>query len=54
VSGLAFGASAAVHYLTSGVGIGHGATQDLVVALGFVWRFPTDPIQMFGEADPFA
>ena len=44
VSGLVFGASEAEHYLTSGVGLGHGATLDLVAALEYVWRFPTDPI----------
>jgi RsiW-degrading membrane proteinase PrsW (M82 family) len=45
VSGLVFGASEAVHYLTSGVGlVGGNATQDLVAALQYVWRFPTDPI----------
>jgi RsiW-degrading membrane proteinase PrsW (M82 family) len=45
VSGLVFGASEAVHYLTSGVGLVAGnPTQDLVAALQYVWRFPTDPI----------
>ncbi len=44
VSGLVFGASEAEHYLTSGVGLGQGATLDLVAALEYVWRFPTDPI----------
>jgi len=44
VSGLVFGASEAEHYLASGVGIGQGALPDLVAALQFVWRFPTDPI----------
>jgi RsiW-degrading membrane proteinase PrsW (M82 family) len=45
VSGLVFGASEAEHYLTSGVGlVGGNATQDIEAALGFVWRFPTDPI----------
>jgi RsiW-degrading membrane proteinase PrsW (M82 family) len=45
VSGLVFGASEAEHYITSGVGIGPNATADLVAALSYVWRFPTDPIQ---------
>ena len=44
VSGLVFGASEAAHYLTSGAGLGRSATQDLVAALQYVWRFPTDPI----------
>jgi RsiW-degrading membrane proteinase PrsW (M82 family) len=45
VSGLVFGASEAEHYLTSGVGlVGNNAAQDIVVALQYVWRFPTDPI----------
>lgn len=44
VSGLVFGASEAVHYLTNGAGLGRGAVPDLVAALDFVWRFPTDPI----------
>lgn len=45
VSGLVFGASEAEHYLTSGVGlVGGNATQTIVAALQYVWRFPTDPI----------
>lgn len=45
VSGLVFGASEAVHYLTTGVGIAGGnAAQDVAAALQYVWRFPTDPI----------
>jgi RsiW-degrading membrane proteinase PrsW (M82 family) len=44
VSGLVFGASEAAHYLTSGAGLGRSAIQDLVAALQYVWRFPTDPI----------
>jgi len=44
VSGLVFGASAAEHYLTSGAGLGRSATQDIVAALQYVWRFPADPI----------
>lgn len=44
VSGLVFGASEAEHYLTNGAGLGHGTVTDLVAALGYVWRFPTDPI----------
>jgi RsiW-degrading membrane proteinase PrsW (M82 family) len=45
VSGLAFGASEAEHYLTSGVGlVGGNAAQDMTAALQYVWRFPTDPI----------
>jgi RsiW-degrading membrane proteinase PrsW (M82 family) len=45
VSGLVFGASEAEHYLTSGVGlVGGNPAQDLVAALQYVWRFPTDPI----------
>jgi len=44
VSGLVFGASEAELYLTNGAGLGHGAAPDLVAALEFVWRFPTDPI----------
>jgi RsiW-degrading membrane proteinase PrsW (M82 family) len=45
VSGLVFGASEAQHYLANGAGLGHGTVPDLVAALDFVWRFPTDPIQ---------
>jgi RsiW-degrading membrane proteinase PrsW (M82 family) len=45
VSGLAFGASEAEHYITNGVGLGQNATSDLVATLSYVWRFPTDPIQ---------
>jgi RsiW-degrading membrane proteinase PrsW (M82 family) len=44
VSGLVFGASEAEHYLTSGVGLGRNATQDIEATLQYVWRFPTDPI----------
>lgn len=45
VSGLVFGASEAVHYLTRGVGIAAGnAAQDITATLQYVWRFPTDPI----------
>ena len=45
VSGLAFGASEAEHYLSKGVGLAGGnATQDIAAALQYVWRFPTDPI----------
>jgi RsiW-degrading membrane proteinase PrsW (M82 family) len=45
VSGLVFGASEAVHYLTSGAGLAGGNTaQHLEAALQYVWRFPTDPI----------
>ena len=44
VSGLVFGASEAEHYLTSGVGLGPNATQDIEATLQYVWRFPTDPI----------
>ena len=44
VSGLVFGASEAVHYLTNGAGLGRGTISDLVASLDFVWRFPTDPI----------
>ena len=45
VSGLAFGASEAEHYLTNGVGlVGGNAIQDITAALQYVWRFPTDPI----------
>ena len=44
VSGLVFGASEAELYLSNGAGLGHGAAPDLVAALEFVWRFPTDPI----------
>lgn len=44
VSGLVFGASEAEHYLISGAGLGQGVGGDLIAALGFVWRFPADPI----------
>jgi len=45
VSGLVFGASEAEHYLTSGEGlVGGNPAQDIAAALGYVWRFPTDPI----------
>lgn len=60
VSGLVFGASEAVPYLTHGAGLGRGTAQDVVAALAFAWRFPTDPMelaaltrQVYGDADPF-
>ena len=42
VSGLVFGASEVVHYLTSGAGIGQEGAGILI--LSYVWRFVTDPI----------
>jgi len=45
VSGLAFGASEAEHYIANGVGIGPNVTTDLEATLSYIWRFPTDPIQ---------
>jgi hypothetical protein len=38
-----FGAGEAEHYLANGAGIGQSAVPDLVAALQYVWRFPTDP-----------
>ena len=42
VSGLVFGASEVVHYITSGVEVGQVGAGILI--LSYVWRFLTDPI----------
>lgn len=42
VSGLVFGASEVVHYITNGVGVSQEGAGILI--LGYVWRFLTDPI----------
>lgn len=42
VSGLVFGASEVVHYITNGAGIGQAGAG--IVILNYVWRFLTDPI----------
>jgi RsiW-degrading membrane proteinase PrsW (M82 family) len=42
VSGLVFGASEVVHYITNGAGISQAGAG--IVILNYVWRFLTDPI----------